>query len=159
MSKILKLFAVLAMIGLAACSKDEAPQEINSFIIRSSSSGAILQTYNVEIANTKEKMYTGLMGRTSLDKNAGFLFDVNMVPQDIDVAMWMKDTLIPLDMLFIDEEGVIFSIHKNAKPGDVTPIYPPKRPHAVLEINGGQAHELNINIGDTVEGPFFKNNK
>ena len=156
MSKILRLFAVLVMVGLSACSKDDASSKGDRFIIRSSDGSSVLQEYIVEIADTKEKMYTGLMGRTSLDKDAGFLFDVSMVPQDIDVAMWMKDTLIPLDMLFIDEEGTIFSIHKNAKPNDTTPIYPPKRPYVVLEVNGGQTDEFNIKIGDVVENPFFK---
>ena len=114
--------------------------------------------YNIELADTSEKMNHGLMGRNSLDENAGMLFDINLVPRDIDVAFWMKDTLIPLDILFIDESGKIFFIHKQAKPHDETPIYPPKRPRAVLEINGGQTDKYGINVGDMLKADLLGNN-
>ena len=156
MFKFLRLLTLFMLVALSACSKEDARNDGSILSIRSGADNAILHEYNIEIADTKEKMYNGLMGRTSLDENAGFLFDVNIVPKDMDVAMWMKDTLIPLDMLFIDEEGVIFATHANAKPNDVTPIYPPKRPFAVLEINGGQLQKFDIKIGDVVDHPFFK---
>jgi hypothetical protein len=108
------------------------------------------------VADTKESMYKGLMGRTSLAENSGMLLDVNIVPQDMQVAMWMKDTLIPLDMIFIDENGEIFYIWENAVVNSTDPIYPPKRPRAVLEINAGQVAEFGIKIGDKVQNRLLE---
>lgn len=156
MLKFIRFIALASCIALSACSKDDnSAHKTTQLAVSSATDGKVIQMYNVEVTDTKEKMYTGLMGRTSLDKDSSFLFDISIVPQDMEVAMWMKDTLIPLDMLFVDENGVIFSIHENAQPNDTTPIYPPKRPRAVLEINGGQAKSLNIQVGDLVQHPLF----
>ncbi|MBP5352170.1 MAG: DUF192 domain-containing protein [Alphaproteobacteria bacterium] len=159
MLKLVRFMALAVCIILSACSKDEQAAASNKLTVRSSAENAVLHTYDVEMTDTKENIYTGLMGRTSLDPNVAFVFDINMVPQDMVVAMWMKDTLIPLDMLFVDEEGVVFAMHENAQPQDTTPVYPPKRPRAVLEINGGQAKEFGIKIGDVIEHPLFKSEK
>ena len=114
--------------------------------------------FNIELADTSDKINHGLMGRNNLDENTGMLFDINLVPRDMDVAFWMKDTLIPLDILFVDEAGIIFFIYKEAKPHDETPIYPPRRPRAVLEINGGQSDRYGIDVGDVLKADLLGNN-
>jgi len=141
-------------LGLTGCSPEDDVMlnlaNIDGKISIIGADGTLRHKYKIEIAENAEDMYHGLMGRTSLDENSGLLFDISIVPGDVEVAMWMKDTLIPLDMVFADEKGEIFYIHENAKPNDLTPIYPPKRPRVVLEINGGQSQKNNIKIGDVI---------
>ena len=153
MYKLLKVFALSALILAAACSKKD-DNKTEKLIIQSENAQ---YEYNVEVADTKELLYQGLMGRSSLAEDSGLIMDVNIVPQDIDVAMWMKDTLIPLDMLFIDENGIIFDIYENAEPYSTKGIYPTKRPRAVLELNAGQIKANNIKIGDTVKNRLLGN--
>ena len=111
-------------------------------------------TFNVEIANTPEAEIHGLMFRKSLPKNAGMLF---LFDQADRRAFWMRNTLIPLDMLFMKPNGTILNIHANAKPLDETPIYSTGPSNAVLEINGGRAAALGIKPGDVVHHTFFGN--
>jgi uncharacterized membrane protein (UPF0127 family) len=103
--------------------------------------------FHIEYAITPEQHATGLMHRSSLPKNQSMLF-INKTARE--VVMWMKNTLIPLDMLFIDEKNNISHIHHNAQPHSLEHIASQGKVKAVLEINGGLAHELNINIGDEV---------
>ena len=94
------------------------------------------------------------MHRTEMADNAGMLFVFG------DVAMrsfWMKNTLIPLDMLFIHSDGTIHHIHHNAKPQDLTSITSKYPSLAVLELNGGTADKMGIKEGDVVEHTYFKN--
>ena len=147
MFKFLRLIALSVLVFTASCSKSEKEVALSDLKIITPE-GAVRAAYKVETADTKEKMYNGLMGRTSLDINSGLVFDTHILPQDMEVALWMKDTLIPLDIVFVDENGVVFSYYENARPNDVTPIYPPKRPRLILEINGGQIAQYGISIGD-----------
>jgi len=110
--------------------------------------------YDVELALTADQMRQGLMHRTEMADNAGMLFVFG------DVAMrsfWMKNTLIPLDMLFIHSDGTIHHIHHNAKPQDLTSITSKYPSLAVLELNGGTADKMGIKEGDVVEHTYFKN--
>ena len=153
MSKLLKTAVLLTLVLFSACSKQDSVSK-EKLIIQSEDAA---YKYNVEVADTKESLRHGLMGRNSLADDAGMILDVTIVPKDMDVAMWMKDTLIPLDMVFIDENGTIFYIYENAEPNYVVPIYPPKRPRAVLEINAGQVKKNNIKIGDIVKNRLLNN--
>ena len=94
------------------------------------------------------------MFRKSVAPNAGMLFDFM---KDDEQAFWMKNTLIPLDMLFIKKDGRIARIAANAKPlsTDSIPSYEPVR--AVLEIAGGRAAELGLKPGDLVRNKAFGN--
>ena len=163
MYKFLRIVVLLLLSVVVACSDENNSSSTaanNTSLIRVyTSDGNILKKdFNVEIADTNEKIYHGLMGRTSLDINSGMLFDITLVPKDMDIAFWMKDTPISLDVLFIDEKGSIYFIHENAQPYDTTPIYPPKRPRAVLEINGGQVQKLGIKVGDMLKADLLGNN-
>jgi uncharacterized protein len=106
------------------------------------------QMFQVEIANTPKALELGLMNRTELAANEGMLF---VFPLVRPVSFWMRNTLIPLDMIFIDEKGVVTSIHSMAKPLDETPIPSTGPVKAVLEIAGGQALQRGIKPGDTIE--------
>lgn len=105
--------------------------------------------FKVEVAASAQTRATGLMNRKSLAGGRGMIF---VFPQPKEVMMWMKDTLIPLDMLFIDTQGKVFNIAENAKPMDETII--PSRGLAayVLELAGGEAKRLHLSPGDKVSG-------
>lgn len=112
------------------------------------------KSYNVEIATSNEQLEHGLMNRESLAENEGmlFLFDHEQI-----INMWMKNTLIPLDMLFIDNTGKIVHIAHNAVPNSLTVINAGDKPVlSVLELKGGAARAHNINIGNNVDYKAFK---
>ncbi|MGB3688579.1 MAG: DUF192 domain-containing protein [Jannaschia helgolandensis] len=101
--------------------------------------------FRVELALTPAEQAKGLMNRESLPRLSGMLF---VYPRESDVAFWMRNTLIPLDMIFADDEGRIVRVHENAVPLDETPIPAGAPTLAVLEINGGMARTLGIDAGD-----------
>lgn len=109
--------------------------------------------FNVEYADTPERRAVGLMHRAAMAADAGMLFDFKA---DVVVSMWMRNTRIPLDMLFIARDGRIVNIAERAVPFSETTI-PSKGPvRAVLELNGGTAARLGIKPGDRVTHPMFK---
>lgn len=108
--------------------------------------------FTVEIADTPEAITQGMMFRESMAPDAGMLFDFGEVRQ---ASMWMKNTLISLDMLFIDADGKVIAIARNAVPGSTRSLGPGVPVRAVLEIPGGRAKELGIQPGDTVQHPIF----
>jgi uncharacterized membrane protein (UPF0127 family) len=160
MFRFCKILALSLVVMFSACSdegKAPAQSKTDEAAIISPATGDVKNTFQIDVADTKEKLLRGLMGRTSMDENYGLLFDIDLAPKDDEIAFWMKDTLIPLDMLFMDENGVVFFVHKNAQPNDVTPIRPPKRPRAVLEINAGQVDKYGIDVGDQMKADLFGN--
>ncbi len=106
--------------------------------------------FKVEVAATAKTRATGLMNRSSLAAGTGMIF---IFPQPRDVMMWMKDTLIPLDMLFIDAGGKVINIAENAKPMDETIIPSRGLTAYVLELSGGEAARLHLSAGHAVTGP------
>ena len=110
--------------------------------------------FTVELATTPAQMEQGLMFRRSLAPDAGMLFDY-MAPSM--AMMWMKNTLIPLDMLFVDTQGRIVNIHERAVPGSLDTISAAAPVRAVIELNGGTAARLGIRPGDRVMFPIFGN--
>jgi uncharacterized membrane protein (UPF0127 family) len=110
--------------------------------------------FTVEMAMTRPQQERGLMYRRTLAPDAGMLFDLGNERQ---IAFWMKNTLIPLDMLFIKANGTIARIAANAKPlsQDNIPSNEPVR--AVLEIPGGRAAQLGVKAGDLVHQTIFGN--
>jgi len=105
-------------------------------------------TFKIEVVDTEAGRERGLMGRKSLAPDAGMLFDF-LTPQP--VAFWMKDTLIPLDMVFIARDGVVKSIHADAQPLDLTPIPSDGPVQFVLEIAGGRAAQIGLEPGDRMD--------
>ena len=108
--------------------------------------------FSIEIADDATERAQGLMFRTELAPSSGMLF-VYEEPQLL--TFWMRNTLIELDMLFIDQQGVVRHIHPRAKPKDETPISGGDNLTHVLEINGGLAESLGISTGDQVRHPTF----
>ena len=104
----------------------------------------------VEVADDPQERSLGLMHRESMPKLSGMLF-IYETPQR--VAFWMRNTLIPLDMLFIDPDGRVAAIHENAIPLDETAIPGGDGRLAVLEINGGLARQLGITEGSELRHP------
>jgi uncharacterized membrane protein (UPF0127 family) len=105
--------------------------------------------FNVQVAATPEQQERGLMFVRSLAGDQGMIFPYDP-PQN--VAFWMKNTLIPLDMIFIRADGTIARI-VTAKPLDETTIPAGEPVAAVLEIRGGRAAELGIRTGDKADWP------
>jgi uncharacterized membrane protein (UPF0127 family) len=104
--------------------------------------------FKVELANTPESRNQGLMHRRSMSSDAGMLFDFGIENR---VSMWMKNTLIPLDMLFIDAQGKIVNIAERTIPHSLESIPANKPVRFVLELNGGSASRLGIKPGDQVK--------
>jgi uncharacterized membrane protein (UPF0127 family) len=110
--------------------------------------------FDVELALTHEQHKQGLMNRESLPETDGMLF---IFKDGARRNFWMKDTLIPLDIIFIKKNGVIDHIHSMAKPLDKSFITSPHESWAVLEINGGLSDQLGIAPGDMIYHPVFRN--
>ena len=106
--------------------------------------------FSIEIARTPAEMERGLMYRERLDADRGMLF---LYEQDRQVAFWMKNTLIPLDLIFVDATGRIVGIAERAVPLSTQLIPSPEPVRAVLEVNGGTAERLHIKIGDRLLHP------
>jgi uncharacterized membrane protein (UPF0127 family) len=108
--------------------------------------------FNVEIAITSIQRTQGLMGRKKLDAQSGMLF---LYEKPHKVSFWMKNTVIPLDIIFLSMSGEISHIEHNAKPFSMKRISGGPDTIAVLEINGQSANREGIKIGDLVRHPFF----
>lgn len=106
--------------------------------------------FTVEVADDAQERSLGLMHRESMARSAGMLFAYD-TPQF--VAFWMRNTLIPLDMIFMDATGVVQRVHENAIPLDETSIEGGEGIQYVLEINGGLAGRLGIAPGTILRSP------
>ena len=104
--------------------------------------------FTVEVAGSPDQQETGMMFRTSVGPNEGMIFPYDP-PQS--VAFWMKNTLIPLDMIFIRADGTIARVAANATPRSLEPVPSGEPIAAVLEIGGGRAAQLGIREGDRVD--------
>lgn len=135
----LVLATAFAFAPLAALSAD------NSLTVVSAGGE---HTFSVEVVDTNDGRQRGLMFRQSLAPDAGMLFDFK---ESHEVSFWMMNTYIPLDMIFIREDGTIANIHINARPHDPTGIPSVGPVRFVLEIPGGRSKELGIKAGDTIK--------
>ena len=144
-------------VALTACStqsqsetratENVAPSglQVVSLTIRS---GARNHRFMVEVARTPEEQARGLMFRESLADDRGMIFPFDP-PQN--ASFWMRNTLIPLDMIFIRADGTIARIAANTVPHSLDPVPAGEPVVAVLEIRGGRAAELGIRAGDRVD--------
>ena len=142
----------LMLAASGACSQDsDVKYDRSSLVIVT---GAREIKFDVEMAVTEAQREHGLMFRKQLGPYQGMLFDFF---HEQPVTFWMKNTLIPLDMVFIAGDGTIKHVHANAVPmsTDAIPSGAPVR--AVLEINGGSAALLGIKPGDKVKHAIFGN--
>ncbi len=107
-------------------------------------------SFRVAVADTPGERSMGLMNVAEMDRFTGMLFVYESPGR---VAFWMRNTLIPLDMIFADATGVVRKVHANAIPHDETAIPGPDGTQYVLEINGGLAETLGIAPGAQMQHP------
>nr|WP_203564928.1 DUF192 domain-containing protein [Aliiroseovarius sp. PrR006] len=109
-------------------------------------------TFTVEVADDPNERAQGLMFREAMPATHGMLF---LFEKPQQVSFWMKNTLIALDMIFIQPDGTVSRIHENAIPHDTTPIDGGQGVSAVLELNGGLTVRLGIAEGSELRHPAF----
>ncbi|MEC7765260.1 MAG: DUF192 domain-containing protein [Pseudomonadota bacterium] len=108
--------------------------------------------FSVDIADDDAERAQGLMFVESLPSGQGMLF---IYESPRPASFWMKNTLIPLDMIFVGADGVVRNVHENAVPGDLTPIRGGDDILAVLEIRGGLSGAIGIEPGAEMRHPAF----
>lgn len=143
------LLLVLGLVGPGvACT--EAPGEADARVLRvpvaiQATSGPVL--FQAELADTPEARARGLMHRSQLGEREGMLF---VFPSERPLSFWMKNTLIPLDMIFIRADKTVLGIVENAEPLTETSRSVGGSSQFVLEINGGLSAKLGIAKGQSV---------
>jgi uncharacterized membrane protein (UPF0127 family) len=142
------LLAGFALAGLNGARVQAAEMQPLEIVTKSG-----VQTFSVELAKTDQERMTGLMYRKSLPEGYGMLFDFS--PEQ-DVSMWMKNTYIPLDMIFIRSDGRISRIAENTTPMSEAIISSGGPAKGVLEVPGGTARKLGIAPGDQVANSLFQ---
>lgn len=154
----------LGLTGLAACSspelaKAQAKECVPAKLVDRSAgglaqeviclkSGGKATAITVEIASTPQEQAKGLMFRTELALDKGMLFPF---PTPKQASFWMKNTYIPLDIIYVKQDGAIESIAANAEPTSLTPLPSKGLVGAVLELPGGRAASLGLKAGDLVQ--------
>jgi hypothetical protein len=141
---------LLAAFALALVAMPLRAQELQPLEIATRNG---VHVFAVELAETDEQRARGLMFRKELPEGRGMLFDFK---RETDVSMWMRNTYIPLDMIFIRGDGRILRIAENTEPLSerIIPSGGPVR--AVLEVIGGTAKKLGIATGDRVAHAMFR---
>jgi len=140
--------ALAALLGMLAQSAPARAAEEMLEIVTASG----VHVFTVEVARTDEERAKGLMFRKELPEGRGMLFDFK---PDQHVSMWMRNTYIPLDMLFINGDGTIRRIAENTVPLSEKTIPSGGPVRGVLEVIGGTAKKLGIKPGDKVAHPLF----
>ena len=154
---IARAIAYASIAALAACQ----PTTSNSAELARSpagleqvaltvASGDKVHRFTVEIAGSAEEQTIGLMNRADLAPDRGMIFPF---PTPRDASFWMKNTLIPLDIIFVRTDGSIANIAANTVPLSLDPVPSEGIVGSVLEIAGGRAAELGIKAGDKVDWP------
>lgn len=152
------LFTAALATALTGCRAEPQTAAAQAMPARTAPSGldlvpleirtsAGVHRFTVEMARTPQQQALGLMHRETLADNAGMLFPF---PSPRPASFWMKNTLIPLDMIFIRTDGTIARVAANTVPLSLDPVGVSEPVAAVLEIRGGRAAELGISEGDRV---------
>ena len=148
--------AVAVLLPVAAWAQSAEPTgpqpELPKQAITIITNGGVKHTLDVEVASTPEQQTTGEMFRKSVPADGGMLFDWHGV-QDSD--MWMKNTLAPLDMIFIGQNMTVTHIAEDAVPQSLRIISSGGPVRATLEVAAGTAKRLGIDVGDKVEMPLL----
>lgn len=143
------LAAALLLAGAPAAGARDAAFPLDTLAVETAGG---LHAFDVEIARTREQMTEGLMHRTVLPPGEGMLF-LYEPPQR--VRMWMKDTFVALDMLFVAPDGRIAAIAERTVPLSLTPVGPDVDVAGVVEVLAGTVERLGIAVGDLVLHPHF----
>ncbi|MBS0272945.1 MAG: DUF192 domain-containing protein [Proteobacteria bacterium] len=149
------LTAVFLTLPVCACAADPQPPAKplpHTILVIDTTAGEA--TFNVEVAADWRSQEYGLMNRKSLPRHTGMIFDFGSPSM---TSFWMKNTLIPLDMIFIRQDGTISSVAPDAVPMSLDSIPSTEPVRAVLEIGGGEAARLGIYPGQKVHNAIFGN--
>jgi len=149
LSSIFRFISTLALCSIASVVSAAQTCTLDKVTVKGDFGQA---RFSIELADDPAERAKGLMHRPSMARSAGMLFIFER-PQP--VAFWMKNTLIPLDMIFTDKTGRIQHIHENAIPHDLTPIPGGNDIYSVLEINGGLSSLYGMQVGDALQHPAF----
>ncbi|WP_189988855.1 DUF192 domain-containing protein [Thalassobaculum fulvum] len=138
------LYVVLSLLAwtAAAAAQERVPLTVET-------AAGVRHEFQVEIAATEAERNRGLMYRQELAPDHGMLF---VFARPTRVTMWMKNTPLPLDMLFIGNDGRIVDLHERAVPYSLDTIAAGRRARYVLEVNGGTVERLGLAVGDRVTG-------
>jgi uncharacterized membrane protein (UPF0127 family) len=148
----IKFLLVILLCSISILGQAKEP-ELEALRIKNSDGVTI--TYNVEIARSSLQMKRGLMFRDYMPENQGMLFIYNL---ERVATMWMKNTILSLDMLFIDMNGVIVNFAENTTPFSLSTISSGQPVIAVLELNAGQIQLNQFEIGDQITHSLFIDN-
>ena len=159
-----KFFAARALLTIslllaaahAARAQGAAPEPLSAFpqsllAIRTGSGKVV--NFKIWLADTSGRKEQGMMFVREMDEHTGMLF---MFPENRLVSMWMKNTYVSLDLLFLDAQGKIDYIAAHATPRSEAIIAPPTPEFAVLELKGGACEQFDIKVGDTILHKNFK---
>lgn len=149
------IFALLITTVVSSCKKDKKtiiPTEVaftkeGELTLYKTTSDSTKVVIDIEIADNEYETQTGLMYRNSMKNNQGMLFVFDDVAER---SFYMKNTKIPLDLIFIDGNKTIVSFQENARPFDESSL-PSKAPAKyVLEVNAGMVHTWKLSVGDSI---------
>lgn len=145
-------YAATAVAALLSVAAAPVPAQLpHSTVTVDTPNGAV--RFNVEVASDTVARMRGLMYRTQLAPDAGMLFEF---PGDHFQAFWMKNTILPLDMIFIRADGTISSIATHTVPYSEQPVMSQEPVRAVLEINAGRSDALGLRAGEKVHNRIFR---
>ncbi|HSP82321.1 MAG TPA: DUF192 domain-containing protein [Gillisia sp.] len=155
---IIRRIGILGMVAgiLFSCANDPKESSIETEEISFTKEGElsflkggeVSGTIDIEIADNAYERETGLMYRKSLGENQGMLF---IYPNEAPRSFYMKNTYIPLDLIFYNRDSAVVSIYENAVPLTETSIPSNFPAQYILEINAGKADEWNIETGDKIK--------
>jgi uncharacterized membrane protein (UPF0127 family) len=151
------LCLVLLLTGLTSVaqgSSPNAPPTIAYDDTLTITTPSAQHTFNISLAQSPKHQARGLMHQTAMPKTAGMLFDFTTIKPTIH-TMWMKNTPLPLDIVFITKEGLIDFIITDTTPHSLTHLTSGTNTSAVLELHAGTSKRLNITIGSSVKHSIF----
>jgi uncharacterized membrane protein (UPF0127 family) len=146
------LLVAVGLLAFAGVAHAELVTFTKSKLVITTTKGQF--PFDIELALTPPQMAQGLMYRRTLAADAGMLFDYGD-PQPI--ALWMKNTFIPLDMIFVAKDGKVVDLHERAVPMSLDTIESKVAAKAVIEVNAGTVARLGLQVGDTVHYSAFGN--
>lgn len=155
-SKLFVTICLTILVGLLLISIIQNTRETQPSLISADDNSIVVLNHKqsntkitLEVASTNQKRKTGLMFRESLAENTGMLF---IFPAETELSFWMKDTSISLDMIFLNSELQVTTIHNNTKPNQITEFYDSSKPSQyVVEVPAGWANQNSLANGDLFE--------
>ena len=144
--RLLSLVALALLLGLPSCNTDEPAEQGEAGVVKMKVGR---ETFTLEVADTPKKQQLGLMHRKSMPQDRGMIF---VFPDEQERFFWMKNTLIPLDIVYLDAKGKVVSV-KPMKPQDETSVPSDSPAKYAVELNQGAARRAGVAAGDVLTVP------